>query len=708
MEAGRPNGGLLRALGDDNGLIGVPRRGKGTASPRGSASHISVSSGDSDDGGDSRYASLGALGSKPSHSAPRQKEEKRDGRGAGPARLDEYPSFPRGRVEKSGVENADGQTGQGSRFVFTNPVRDPKSPKKAAGAVKPVQAILIDSDDEKSLPATNSKSGRPPKGAKSPAKGAGNRAIRAEDYISLADSSDGSDSDDQVAGTTVPDEARAAGSTKATPRVVERLATQPGSAPPGPGRQKIPLPAKPGSVSNPPGLPGRPASAMSNRSLESAVSVAGKASKPTPEEIEEQRKANKRARKKAARARKSEARAAAAGATTPPAAAEPADSEAGTKAEIAQPEPAAPAKPHFSFRMTGKKTEVADLSKPLFRTPSSAKDPVANKPTGPLAEDSDSEMDIESDSGSGVDLAELREQSTDASQTPDTYTNLESMRTRKKARLSTAEEDFISFAGVISEDEEEDKPKKERWKPPPMNQRDEERRRMFGDPNVAQSPLLNLPQPPWIPDGKIYLHPGGHPAAMLNQEVLDFIEYIAPRPEEHAMRQIVVERVSSAVRSVWPNARVEVFGSFDTRMYLPSSDIDLVVFEPTARPPSCLEPLARAMKNLGLVHSLEVISTARVPIIKSVDSLTLYRLDISFNMASGLESAQIVKKMLDSRVGGALKALMLVLKQFLLQRNMNEVFSGGVGSYGLMIMIANFLMVRLTGSGDTILSNAIF
>lgn len=46
-----------------------------------------------------------------------------------------------------------------------------------------------------------------------------------------------------------------------------------------------------------------------------------------------------------------------------------------------------------------------------------------------------------------------------------------------------------------------------------------------------------------------------------------------PTPLEHAARLEVVSRIESTVLSLWPNARVEVFGSFRTGLYLPTSDI---------------------------------------------------------------------------------------------------------------------------------------
>lgn len=52
---------------------------------------------------------------------------------------------------------------------------------------------------------------------------------------------------------------------------------------------------------------------------------------------------------------------------------------------------------------------------------------------------------------------------------------------------------------------------------------------------------------------------------------------MSPSPTEHALRLQVVSRIESVVLDLWPCAQVEVFGSFRTGLYLPTSDIDLVV-----------------------------------------------------------------------------------------------------------------------------------
>lgn len=81
----------------------------------------------------------------------------------------------------------------------------------------------------------------------------------------------------------------------------------------------------------------------------------------------------------------------------------------------------------------------------------------------------------------------------------------------------------------------------------------------------------------------------------------------------------------------------------------------------------------------------------QVPIIKLRHKESDVKVDISFNMASGVQSAQLIKQF--KRKFPVLSKLVLVLKQFLLQRDLNEVFTGGISSYSLILMTISFLQV---------------
>ncbi|XP_013877260.1 terminal nucleotidyltransferase 4B [Austrofundulus limnaeus] len=178
----------------------------------------------------------------------------------------------------------------------------------------------------------------------------------------------------------------------------------------------------------------------------------------------------------------------------------------------------------------------------------------------------------------------------------------------------------------------------------------------------------------------------------LHEEIKDFYEYISPRPEEEKMRLEVVDRIKGVIYDLWPSAEVQVFGSFSTGLYLPTSDIDLVVFGKWETLPLWTLEEALRKRNVADENSIKVLDKATVPIIKLTDSFTEVKVDISFNVMSGVKAAQLIKDFKEKYP--VLPYLVLVLKQFLLQRDLNEVFTGGIGSYSLFLMAVSFLQLH--------------
>lgn len=80
-----------------------------------------------------------------------------------------------------------------------------------------------------------------------------------------------------------------------------------------------------------------------------------------------------------------------------------------------------------------------------------------------------------------------------------------------------------------------------------------------------------------------------------------------------------------------------------------------------------------------------------MPIVKLTDRATDIKVDISFNMNNGVKSADLIQRY--KKKFPALAKLVLVLKQFLLERDLNEVFHGGISSYSLILMTISFLQV---------------
>ena len=69
----------------------------------------------------------------------------------------------------------------------------------------------------------------------------------------------------------------------------------------------------------------------------------------------------------------------------------------------------------------------------------------------------------------------------------------------------------------------------------------------------------------------------------LHMELIDFGMYISPSEKEHKMRINLIKRLKNVFRNLWPKCKVKVFGSMKTKLYLPTSDIDMVIFNATEK-----------------------------------------------------------------------------------------------------------------------------
>lgn len=244
-------------------------------------------------------------------------------------------------------------------------------------------------------------------------------------------------------------------------------------------------------------------------------------------------------------------------------------------------------------------------------------------------------------------------------------------------------EDFIPFA--VEEEEEE---VVESGTPPKKAKVQQQQR----DKRTPVNLSLLRAKPCWLSAECARQHRYGHVIERLSREISDFCAWMMPTVEEEQARKACIRRVEEITTKLFPGSELKVFGSQETGLYLPTSDIDLVIFTTNAfieKPP--LKRLARAIDQAGIAEkgSIKTISKARVPIVKFQDHATGYPVDVSFNTETGTESAALIKKALATYP--ALQPLVILLKWFLEQRGLNEVFTGGLGSYSTMLLTWSFL-----------------
>lgn len=188
-------------------------------------------------------------------------------------------------------------------------------------------------------------------------------------------------------------------------------------------------------------------------------------------------------------------------------------------------------------------------------------------------------------------------------------------------------------------------------------------------------------------------------AEFFNEEVRAYAEYISPTQAENALRALIIKEIEIHARKLWPDATATAFGSYATGLYLPTGDIDIVIqtaYASTATKAmaqSTLTRLATVLRNAGLAERRRVqVIAARVPIVKFNSVHAGVAIDISLNQTTGLTAINVIRKYLEHFP--ALRPLILIVKSYLNQRGMNEVYKGGLGSYSIICMAISFLQMH--------------
>jgi len=184
-----------------------------------------------------------------------------------------------------------------------------------------------------------------------------------------------------------------------------------------------------------------------------------------------------------------------------------------------------------------------------------------------------------------------------------------------------------------------------------------------------------------------------HPLDRLHNEIVGFSLLMEPTEQELGRRYTMADRVRSlAKETLGDDVRVVPFGSMVTGLLMPSSDIDIIVFTQEEDPLIPLRLLGQAIRQAWTKELTywDVIENTRVPLIKFTIGEVSF--DICFNQEGGPKAASMMKKFMSALP--PLRPLTFVLKYFLASRELNEAYSGGVGSFFLQLLIVAFLQSR--------------
>ncbi|TYZ63493.1 hypothetical protein PybrP1_006661 [[Pythium] brassicae (nom. inval.)] len=166
-----------------------------------------------------------------------------------------------------------------------------------------------------------------------------------------------------------------------------------------------------------------------------------------------------------------------------------------------------------------------------------------------------------------------------------------------------------------------------------------------------------------------------------------------------------VAHIAACVVALWPEASVACFGSFASGLWLPSSDVDVVVLglssehDPDVKTRFVvgkkeLQQLAARLRTQQWVQRIDVVSSAKVPVAKLVLAERGLRVDISVenvHTRSGIDASELVRAAVAAEP--ALHALVVVVRQLLREKGLNDAFTGGLSSYAVALL-AMYLVAR--------------
>ena len=150
---------------------------------------------------------------------------------------------------------------------------------------------------------------------------------------------------------------------------------------------------------------------------------------------------------------------------------------------------------------------------------------------------------------------------------------------------------------------------------------------------------ISIAEPNWASSRTLGMRNRLH---QLHEEIIDFYHFIKPNASERQAHKNIVDRLSQITSEVWPDSSLELFGSVKTGLWVPNSDIDVVL---VARGTSnaILQKLHKEIKKADLASHLEKVFSATVPILKMRDKKSGIYLDISCNTNNGLTAIDLVK-----------------------------------------------------------------
>ena len=196
---------------------------------------------------------------------------------------------------------------------------------------------------------------------------------------------------------------------------------------------------------------------------------------------------------------------------------------------------------------------------------------------------------------------------------------------------------------------------------------------------------------PWIkPNSKCHSLKG---MLKLHYEILDFYKFIQLTDTEIKLRNKTFNEIKDVIELNFPNYKCSLYGSFITGLSLPNSDIDILITRKDEEKEKInlqknLLEIYTILKQKNIFTDLEMIN-AKVPIITGLYISTKIHVDISLFKKNGVDAAEIINKII--AIYPEIRPLMLLIKYVIRQRNLNQIYTGGISSFIIFTLLYYYI-----------------
>jgi non-canonical poly(A) RNA polymerase PAPD5/7 len=179
----------------------------------------------------------------------------------------------------------------------------------------------------------------------------------------------------------------------------------------------------------------------------------------------------------------------------------------------------------------------------------------------------------------------------------------------------------------------------------------------------------------------------------LHYEILDFYKFIQLTDTEIKLRNKTFNEIKDIIELNFPNYKCSLYGSFITGLSLPNSDIDILITRKDEEKEKInlqknLLEIYTILKQKNIFTDLEMIN-AKVPIITGLYISTKIHVDISLFKKNGVDAAEIINKII--AIYPEIRPLMLLIKYVIRQRNLNQIYTGGISSFIIFTLLYYYI-----------------